>query len=440
MVLLRGIQPRGRFSSPVAVGSTAEEKKIVCKSLTSIVKTSPLSIDPKAFFMMLTTNYAVLCSNGRLDLGPVWDALSSGHSAEDLFGLFLKFEEKGQELGLQVGLPDPVSRLTPRERRRALAPWEGKAIPNEPSSIEPVALGTGDLKPIITEEMRRRIINIVASAFRASPIGDKVDSSKLVFQIGSGFDQLFDGSRFDLEPIFTALREVLKVDDRDFYNVVVRAKHELSEIGIATHEPKLSLNAIEKQNVEGEVRRADAKAAKERTSSFPPEPGKEKEPPKERKHLTKDEQLRELGLDGAKKKASFPVRGILLGLALAVLGVYAFLTRPNQELDPLAYDSVMPMKRAYLFEGTFQCTIDDPRWFKLPPIERVTRLQQFEALLRKNGKTKDMQCRDSHGRLSITFAGGGNIVGSNFFMNAGVDGKLPEQLILPKAPDIIKKK
>ena len=52
-------------------------KKAVCQGLTKVLKRSPLkdSVDPKAFFMMLTTNYQVLCHGGGFDLKPIWDAI-----------------------------------------------------------------------------------------------------------------------------------------------------------------------------------------------------------------------------------------------------------------------------------------------------------------------------------------------------------------------------
>ena len=69
-----------------------ETKKAVCRAFTKIVKTSRLeSIDPKAFFMMMNTNFAMLHREGQLDLAPLWEALAQSHPEHMLRGIFLKF-------------------------------------------------------------------------------------------------------------------------------------------------------------------------------------------------------------------------------------------------------------------------------------------------------------------------------------------------------------
>lgn len=125
----------------MVAASPQEQKRAVCTRLTGVLRASPLAsaIDPKAFFMMLNANYALLCANGVLDLNLLWDALQTQHTADQLFGLFLRFEEAGHQLGLEVTLPPAVTQLSPLERsaylgqsgpRPSLAPR-----PNTPADV-----------------------------------------------------------------------------------------------------------------------------------------------------------------------------------------------------------------------------------------------------------------------------------------------------------------
>jgi hypothetical protein len=68
-------------------GTPADAKKAVCKAFTSVVKSSSLSLDPKSFFMMLNTNFAVLVRDRRMDLGPLWDAMAAEHPSDQHYGV-----------------------------------------------------------------------------------------------------------------------------------------------------------------------------------------------------------------------------------------------------------------------------------------------------------------------------------------------------------------
>src|SRR5438128_174962 len=91
-----------------------ERKKTVCTTLTYVVRSSALrdQIDPKSFFMMLSSNFVTLVRGETLELQPIWEALSAQHAPEALFGLFLKFEEAVEKIGLTANLPPAVAALS----------------------------------------------------------------------------------------------------------------------------------------------------------------------------------------------------------------------------------------------------------------------------------------------------------------------------------------
>lgn len=414
----------------VSGGSAIEEKKAVCKALTSVVKASPLAIDPKAFFIMLHTNYALVRQGDRLDLTPVWEALTAAHTPEALYGLFLKLQEKGTSLNLQVSLPPVFDQLTPEQRAEALGPFKGMSIPDDPSGLEPLPLATGDIRPIIPEERRRAIVSAVATGLRSSPLSRKYDASQLTFAIDSSFDELCDGRTFDFAPLLAGLEQEGPVDHRHFYEAILRAASALEELGITPKEPKLELNAIDKQNVADEMRRADARAAQERAASLERPPEAPVETPK-RATSSKADRLKELGLAADNKKKQRPIRLAVLSAILVAGALLAYFTRPNRPLDAKEYDAVIPMTKAEIQDRTFQCTVDEKRWLKLPLAERADRLKRFEAMLREQGYISEMQCRDSKGRLAIIAKGLGSLAGAPYFMKGNEQGEI-ERLAPPE--------
>ncbi len=282
-------------------------KKAVCKSFTAVIRGSALAIDPKAFFMMLNANFPVLYQNNQINLAPIWDALSTSHAPEQLHGVFLMFRMRALDLGLAVQLPGPVESLSDDEMRLALQPWTGLMIPDEPTPYEPLplALSTGDLKPFVPEELRRQIIQIVSTAFRASLSG-QVDAAQLTFQIDSSFDALFDGQTFDLAQIFDGLRQSHPLSDQAIYQVVARATADLATLDVQVEEPALELNTIEKQNITADLRRAEERAAKNRASG-PTPPAADKPPEETSKRITREERLKEYGLSSVREKR-YPIR------------------------------------------------------------------------------------------------------------------------------------
>lgn len=114
--------------------SPAEQKRAVCAGLTGVVKDSQLPIDPKAFFMMLNANFAMLARGDALDLTLLWEPLRSSHSETQILPLFLRFEEVARQLGMSVVHPPEVAALPPEQRRHLLAL---AAAPGQPRTSVP---------------------------------------------------------------------------------------------------------------------------------------------------------------------------------------------------------------------------------------------------------------------------------------------------------------
>jgi hypothetical protein len=404
----------------VAGGTTAADtKKAVCKAFASVVKGSSLPIDPKSFFMTLTTNYGMLVRDRRLDLGPLWDSMVASHPPDQLNGVFLMFRQKAMDLGLKVLLPNAVDRLSADQMREALEPWTGMMLTEEPT---PYAGGV-----VVTPDLRRKIVSIVSSAIRSSPLGARFDAAKLTFQIDSAFEALFDGQRFDFAQIIAALRDSQALDDREVYKAVLRAKADLAVAGIDLAEPRVSLTPQQKQQIVDELRRADEQRAV--GSSNPKVPALVPIPasttPNPTKQKSSDITLEKYGLTSVREqtaKRRFPIRAIAMGLVLVASGVVAFLNRPSRPLAHEKYQAIMPIVSAELIDGTFQCVIDESRWFKLKVEQREERIAKFEAMLKSESLIDDMQCRDRSKRLVIAGVQGNRMTVSPAFLRGNENG------------------
>src|SRR5262249_39682461 len=141
-------------------------------------------------------------------------------------GVFLKFQEAINALGLSVNQPSSVTNLTEPEKMQYIGQFNGSDTPMNWNisgsgitplmgfeSIQevappPVALATGDLKPLITDDVRRRVTQSVAGAIRQTSIEERIDPAQLAFWIDSNFDALCDGVIFRFEPVYQALKDV----------------------------------------------------------------------------------------------------------------------------------------------------------------------------------------------------------------------------------------
>src|SRR5262249_44464625 len=151
---------------------------------------------------------------------PLWDALAQQHPAEMLFGVFLKFGEAINALGLPVAQPSMVANLTEPERQQFIGHFNGVETPMNwnisgsgitplmaleaisEDAIPPPPLGTGDLKPLMCEDVKRRVTQAFVASIPPPGIGQRIEPGQLGFWVDTSFDVLCDGFVFRFEPVY----------------------------------------------------------------------------------------------------------------------------------------------------------------------------------------------------------------------------------------------
>ncbi|MBK6686764.1 MAG: hypothetical protein IPG45_20025 [Deltaproteobacteria bacterium] len=418
------------------IGDPKELKKQVCRTLTNVLKASSLreQIDPKAFFLMVNSNFALLFHTGKLDLSPIYDALLPQHGPDLLDGFFVQLAEAATNLGLEVGLPRQLAAQTIEERQAAQQRFsmtvDGDLSRSEISSSGltplPALLADDALKPLISDELRRNVVQATVNAIKGAPVGKRVDSAQLAFLIDSNFDQLCDGETFDFQPILDGLRGLGAIDDSEIYVAVVKLRSSLQELKLQLSEVKLSVDDTLGARLVADAKRAEARTSAEaytvattKTSSI------DLPKPEEKRAANKEERLRDLGLGKGNSRTFRLIRMGLMAAVLVVTAVVAFLTRDNRPLDAADLGGAIPLRSAELRDGALLLVVDDSQWYSLPSKERHAKLEALEAILNSKGLTNDMQGRDSKGRLIITAKGPGALSGAVFFMFGNADGTVP---------------
>jgi hypothetical protein len=429
-----------------------ELKKQVSRTLTNVLKASALRdrIDPKAFFLMINSNFALLYQGNRLDLGPIHDALAPQHSDIRLEGFFAELAEAATNLGIEVGLPRAMQGMTTEEIQLAQADFQ-MSIDGDLSRAEisasgltplPSLLADDAIKPLISDDLRRQVIQATVQAIKTAPVGQKVDGAQLAYLIDNNFDQLCDGETFDFQPILDGLRELGTIDDTEIYVAVVKLRSSLQELKLNLSGVKLAVDdtlgaRLVADAKRHELRTADiaATVAATKTSSI------DLPQPQEKRAENKEQELKRLGLGRENARRAKIIRMSALVMAMIMLGTFAFISRPNRGLDAAHYKG-LPMKSAELVEGNFVGVLDDTGWYKLDLKKRETHLREFEAEMRAAGLIQDLQVRDPKGRLCVTSNGPNDLMGASFFMFGDESGQIdPATYKRPKnAPTVPEKK
>lgn len=418
------------------LGDPKELKKQVCRTLTNVLKASSLreQIDPKAFFLMVNSNFALLYQGGKLDLSPIYDALLPQHGQDLLDGFFVQLAEATTHLGLEVGLPRQLAAQTIEERQAAQQRFsmtvDGDLSRSEISSSGltplPALLADDALKPLFSDELRRSVVQATVNAIKGAPVGKRVDSAQLAYLIDSNFDQLCDGETFDFQPILDGLRGLGAIEDSEIYVAVVKLRSSLQELKLQLSEVKLSVDDTLGARLMADAKRAEARASAEaytvattKTSSI------DLPKPEEKRAANKEERLREMGLGKEDSKVVRRIRIAVWVVLLTGIAAVAFITRGTRPMDEQTLGTVIPLKSAELRDGALQVVINDSGWYKLSTKERAQKLEDFEALLNSKDLIDDMQARDSRGRLVIAARGPRKLYGAVFFMYGNADGTVP---------------
>ena len=229
-----------------------ERRKMVCRALANVLRKTSLEaeIDSKAFYMMLRTNFAVLDGAEGIDLNPIWVTLG-GPGNLPRTGLMLAFERRIAQLGFDVVLPQEILSMDPEARARALqsAYGEGREVSADLIPVDEEAFDTSEmpelspaeLRPMMSVELRREIIQAVVRALKKSQIGHQIDGSQLAYRMDQSFDDLCDGRAIDVASILQRL-EPFDPDAEDMYVALARMERRLAELGIQLRAPDLGID------------------------------------------------------------------------------------------------------------------------------------------------------------------------------------------------------
>lgn len=220
-------------------------------------------LSPEDLARMVEQRFDVLFADGTLDLSPLWDALAAAYNPQALVGLFLRFEEEARRIPVQVRMPPIFGRLSSHQKESHvrhfdlvadLAPPPDRGPAPRPSDLtplptleeltvaaEPIPLSPENVKPIIPEALKRRVVQAVVQCVKGSPVGWRVNSAQLRSVVTESFDKLCDGIRFDFEPVARALRRDKAIDEGDIYVAAVRLIEQLRRMNVVMAEPKTTL-------------------------------------------------------------------------------------------------------------------------------------------------------------------------------------------------------
>lgn len=440
----------------------SDTKKEVCRTLTNVVRRSPLAgqIDPKSFFVMLNNNFSMLYRNSTLDLAPVWDALTDSNPAPPIYGLFLAFEDAAAERGFQVALPAAVGGLDGAQRQAYAELLAAGHQPDLPDIVEltddaffatdpsataiPLSLGSQDLKPFIPDDFKREIVQVVVQCLKIAPVGAKLDSGQLAYLVDSNFEDLCDGRSFDFAPILGGLRQLDGVTDSDVYVGVVHLERALAERNLVLEPLQMDVDAelaerlmqeaerLARQRAEEAAREARTKTLDTPAPAAPPKPILEVP----RGANATEQRLSRWGLTMLSSRRMRILRQLMLAAALVVVTVTGWLTRPDRGLDVDGFAASVPMKTAELRDGVFYGQVDDSKWWSLEPAVRKQRVKALEAYMASQGWIPNSQIRDSKGRLVMIGKGGRDLAATKFFVVGSADGTVPEseRVASPDAP------
>lgn len=399
-------------------GSPEDLRKTTCRGLTGVLKRSPVAndVDPKSFFMMLNSNFAVLARENGIDLGPVFEALRANAEEEDLATLFLQFEEKGQQLGIHMILPPPVAALSPERRafllqaaseRASSSPSTGPEAPAEtPKTEESSAEGLS--------EKQRIVVNAVVRGFKdVDGVSSIVPPGQLNYFLGGHLEEMLSAETKTLELalLVDALRQA-GASDADIYVGWAFTQENLTPLGIQAPEPALELDEASKAKLveqAKELRRAQARTQSITKPRDGSQANQGRAAPAAGPPVAEDDKktLGELGLGRAEdnpRRRRVIRAGLLIGVA-AISGTLGYVFRPDRPLSTSAYQGTVPLSEARLEGGAFQGVIDDTAWAELTPKDRKERFDAFAQLLQRQGRVPGAQVRDGSGRLLIAASG-----------------------------------
>jgi len=404
------------------------DKKVVCSTLTGVVKTSPLAgaIEPSAFFMQLMSNYAVLCRDGVLDLVFLYEPLVNQYPAGPLAELFEQLGQAGRGLGFDVRMPMLPRDTDPPEGLQVLPPAQRTpstpAPPPTPAPIVPINA--------LTPVQQGLVANLVG-ALKGTEVGSLLSAPQLTYFISSRLNDLFDGQTFHFSPVYDAVLEIRGVEEKHVYIAAQRFKRWISRGGVNFIEPEWKLDPAARQKLDETAAKLPVEAAHGPTgrhisaNSMAPEPPKDSGP--EPGETRQEARLRRYGLtSGLLGQGKWPLIRIGLGVVLIIVTVaLREVLAPMVSVENATYAAVFPSKEVFLFEGKWMGVIDEDRWLKMPLERREKALRDLTQVLKSEGRLAGARILHPRDRTLVGFdakSKGGMMIAESY-LKAG----LPEE-------------
>src|SRR5262245_41579639 len=83
--------------------------------------------------------------------------------------------------------------------------------------LRTIPLEAGDIRPIIPEQVKQRVVNAAVLAVLSTASGRRLEASQVRGIVAKSFDRLCDGIHFDFEPVARALRKSATATDGDVF-------------------------------------------------------------------------------------------------------------------------------------------------------------------------------------------------------------------------------
>ena len=251
---------------------TVEQRRAINATMTSVVRATQAKhgIDADRFRRDLAAEFDACVRTSGIDLGPLWQRLTSSHKADKLYGLFVAFDSALSPLGVHVSLPADVLRLSKVARAAFVREYLAGAqlqVPRPPGHDEwlsthltplPMKVDLRVLRalPKNTSEApmpaatRQRLAEGIAWAFKESDLGGSINSGQVAALVVQNFDRLNDGGVFNLAVLAEVISSTTHAAQAQLYIPLRRIQNLLPVFGLKPAEIRLQIDQITIQRLE----------------------------------------------------------------------------------------------------------------------------------------------------------------------------------------------
>jgi len=370
-------------------------------------------IDAREVFEFVQSELENMLRDDLFDLNLLWDHVSKKQKPDQLYPLFLGFEDVLTKLGLRVQQPRAAERLSRAIRDKLLHNFNSSLQP-KPSSMPkkhrewfarddtpmPGRVALGRFRPgagratDIDDKARRAMAEAVVWAFKNTGAGPHFSSGQLSQTIVSKFDEFCDGETFQIQPLIDGVVRLPGVRAPEMLVPVYRLESFFSAHGLVLGDTELAFDD------ETRVRaKAQADASEDLLILYPLAGRKDPHAQKARSSRPAAGRVSfaPAGAPTEKRVPKVLIGAFVAALILALISLVVL--RPVHVLDTDDYPMI-PLVDVRLKEGSFHGVLDDTGWVALPLSDRKNALTQFEAKLREDGRVR-VRIYDGAGKLMI---------------------------------------